>query len=275
MLGSSLGVVENGEFSSIERTSFGENLGGSVASCDNFFTGKPSVEGLGYAFLFRNYRADVGKWQTSDPLGYPDGWNNLAYCGNAVTSCLDFLGLELIYLGEVVYVNSPVGEGTMLERLQGDASRHNGSTDIPEEFKVRNISEENSVFDSLASLQQKFSQVQAGDHVIVQAHTEYDTNMQPTGYVLVGENRYAYNDPQLINAFAVLKDKNPASVTLSMCGTTPEMAIAIKNAIGGKTVYYNRGIDQRNSVWDVYTTTLEPPYTYYYDPTKCVGVKAE
>jgi uncharacterized protein RhaS with RHS repeats len=34
----------------------------------------------------------VGKWQTSDPLGYPDGWNNLAYCNNGVTSCYDWLG---------------------------------------------------------------------------------------------------------------------------------------------------------------------------------------
>jgi len=47
---------------------------------------------LGYSFLFRNYRSDLGKWQTSDPLGYPDGWNNLAYCGNKVTISIDWLG---------------------------------------------------------------------------------------------------------------------------------------------------------------------------------------
>ncbi len=57
-----------------------------------FFTGKPEVEGLGYAFLYRNYRADLAKWQTADPLGYPDGWNQLSYCGNEVTSCIDYLG---------------------------------------------------------------------------------------------------------------------------------------------------------------------------------------
>ena len=33
-----------------------------------------------------------GKWTTSDPLGYPDGWNNLAYCGNGVTRAIDWLG---------------------------------------------------------------------------------------------------------------------------------------------------------------------------------------
>jgi len=37
MLGSSLGSVEDGEFREIRRTSFGENLGGSVAPCENFF----------------------------------------------------------------------------------------------------------------------------------------------------------------------------------------------------------------------------------------------
>lgn len=57
-----------------------------------FFTGKPQVLGLGRAFLFRNYRPDLGKWQTADPLGYPDGWNQLAYCRNEVIQYLDFLG---------------------------------------------------------------------------------------------------------------------------------------------------------------------------------------
>ena len=57
-----------------------------------FFTGKPEVEGLGRVFLYRNYRADLAKWQTADPLGYPDGWNQLAYCENRVTECIDFLG---------------------------------------------------------------------------------------------------------------------------------------------------------------------------------------
>jgi hypothetical protein len=93
MLGSSLGTVENGEFSAIDRDSFG-----SSQTTDNeqpttdFWTGKPNVEGLGYVFLMRNYRSEIGKWQTSDLLGYPDGWNNLAYVNNWVTSCYDWLG---------------------------------------------------------------------------------------------------------------------------------------------------------------------------------------
>ena len=40
----------------------------------------------------RNYRAGLAKWQTADPMGYPDGWNQLAYCGNGVTGCVDLWG---------------------------------------------------------------------------------------------------------------------------------------------------------------------------------------
>jgi len=58
-----------------------------------FFTGKPRVYDLGYAFLFRNYRSSLGKWQTADPLGYPDGWNNKAYCNSRASNLIDPLGL--------------------------------------------------------------------------------------------------------------------------------------------------------------------------------------
>ena len=70
-------------------TAFGESL-----DKDNraFFTGKPYIGELGYAFLLGNYRADMGKWQTADPLGYPDGWNNFAYVNNGVTMNIDWLG---------------------------------------------------------------------------------------------------------------------------------------------------------------------------------------
>ena len=37
-------------------------------------------------------RMGWGKWTTSDPLGYPDGWNNLAYVNNGVTNTFDWLG---------------------------------------------------------------------------------------------------------------------------------------------------------------------------------------
>jgi RHS repeat-associated protein len=69
---------------------------------EGWFTGKPYVEGLGHAFWMRNYRAGLAKWQTADPIGYPDGWNQLAYCNNAATSAVDLWGCkEIVLLGEV------------------------------------------------------------------------------------------------------------------------------------------------------------------------------
>jgi len=87
------------KYSAAALTAFGENV--SVDSPtptqnSNFFTGKPYVEGLGHAFLMRNYRAGLAKWQTADPMGYPDGWNQLAYCGNGVTGSFDVFGAKRI-----------------------------------------------------------------------------------------------------------------------------------------------------------------------------------
>ena len=88
ILGTSMGKVSGNGYSAIDKTSFGADTSGK----SSFFTGKPYVEGLGYAFLFRNYRADMGKWQISDIIGYPDGWNNFAYCNNDITNVVDLLG---------------------------------------------------------------------------------------------------------------------------------------------------------------------------------------
>ena len=84
MLGNSLNIGGK----DIAITAFGE-----TESVEAMFTGKPYIGELGYSFLFRNYRADQGKWQTTDPLGYPDGWNNLAYCENQSTTTIDIMGL--------------------------------------------------------------------------------------------------------------------------------------------------------------------------------------
>ena len=32
------------------------------------------------------------RWQTADPIGYLDGWNNFAYCRNQVVNHIDYLG---------------------------------------------------------------------------------------------------------------------------------------------------------------------------------------
>ncbi len=103
LLGTTIGVREGRKtprYSAAALTAFGAAAnsasGPSVAESSTFFTGKPHVDGLGRAFLFRNYRAPLAKWQTADPLGYPDGWNQLAYCGNAVTKNIDFLGAATV-----------------------------------------------------------------------------------------------------------------------------------------------------------------------------------
>ena len=104
MLGTTLGKKEkSGKYSVAAITAFGEDLSDhspTPTHSSNFFTGKPYVEGLGHAFLFRNYRASLGKWQTADPLGYPDGWNQLAYCGNMAVEAIDFLGGEVRIINE-------------------------------------------------------------------------------------------------------------------------------------------------------------------------------
>ena len=88
LLGNTLGVKDQSSYQPIRMTAFGES-----DNADAFFTGKPLVGELGYTFLFRNYRPEQGKWQTADPLGYPDGWNNLAYVRNRVLQSMDPLGL--------------------------------------------------------------------------------------------------------------------------------------------------------------------------------------
>ena len=83
MLGNTLAVNDK----AVEMTSFGE-----TGDKNAFFTGKPMIDELGYSFLFRDYNPNQGKWTTTDPLGYPDGWNNLAYCNNGVTTVIDYCG---------------------------------------------------------------------------------------------------------------------------------------------------------------------------------------
>ena len=86
ILGTTLGEKERGRrYAAARQTAFGD---GDAA----YFTGKPAVAGLGRAFLYRNYRPDLAKWQTADPLGYPDGWNSLAYGPNSPLSGFDLLG---------------------------------------------------------------------------------------------------------------------------------------------------------------------------------------
>ena len=112
MLGTSIGKVSGNGYSAIDKTSFGAD----TSDKSSFFTGKPYVEGLGYAFLFRNYRADMGKWLTQDLIGYPDGWNNFAYCNNSILSCIDLYGADGIN-----FITNPTVSG-----IQSDSAIYSG-----------------------------------------------------------------------------------------------------------------------------------------------------
>ena len=100
MLGTTLGKKEkSGKYSAAALSAFGERLDNVDSTSpatrslgEGWFTGKPYIEGLGHAFLFRNYRASLGKWLTADPLGYPDGWNALAYGINSPSTGFDKAG---------------------------------------------------------------------------------------------------------------------------------------------------------------------------------------
>ena len=81
------------------------------------FTGKPHVAELGYAFLFRNYNSSLGKWSTSDPLVYPDSWNNFAYCNNWATNAIDWQGTWSLLVGAVVAEMGNVINGLTLDLL--------------------------------------------------------------------------------------------------------------------------------------------------------------
>ena len=95
LLGSTLGTLGGDGYRAVSLTAFGDTDDQSA-----FFTGKPFVDGLGYAFLLRDYRPDHGKWLTADPRGYPDGWNNLAYCNNWLIGCLDRKGADIYHVAD-------------------------------------------------------------------------------------------------------------------------------------------------------------------------------
>ena len=97
ILGTTLGVSGNDSYTPSSMTAFGDTINCQLPTT-TFFTGKPHVDGLGHAFLLRNYRADLGKWPTADPFGYPDGWNQMAYCNGKVISCIDFMVADIYHV---------------------------------------------------------------------------------------------------------------------------------------------------------------------------------
>ena len=110
MLGTTLAAVGGGKAEPFGLTAFGGELPGEAAPSP-FFTGKPRVDGLGHVFLMRNYRSELGKWLTGAPMGYPDGWIQLAYCGNGVVLCVDIAGGETILIVCSSTNSDPVSSG--------------------------------------------------------------------------------------------------------------------------------------------------------------------
>jgi len=192
MLGSSLGTVENGEFNETNMTSFGE-ADPSVPESEAFFTGKPMLHGMGYAFLFRNYKPETGKWISSDPLGYPDGWNNLAYCNNWVTDCFDWLGAATATL-----------RGRSVSGSMGIA------THLSMHFRVT-TAELNQLSQSQRS---HFTDIGNGFHTsVISSFQTDDSSMPGTSY-----NDLRYNDPSdtisSTNAIDIVSP-NPGQSTLN------------------------------------------------------------
>ena len=112
MLGTTVGSKSNGKYSAAALTAFGENHPTTEPpNHQTFFTGKPYVEGLGHAFLMRNYRAGLAKWQTADPMGYPDGWNQLAYCNNKGLQALDIAGGKTVAFNVETVWRAQYGDG--------------------------------------------------------------------------------------------------------------------------------------------------------------------
>lgn len=133
LLGNTLGIKSADKFSPVSMTAFGETADQSA-----MFTGKPYIGELRYAFLFRNYRADQGKWQTSDLLGYPDGWNNLAHCNNGVTISIDKYGTDVYHVvdsegafagaGHSAYIVANKTDGYTAYDYQANGSSGSGSS---------------------------------------------------------------------------------------------------------------------------------------------------
>ena len=62
ILGTTIGVNDGGGYTATPMTAFGDAAESqpSTLNPQPLFTGKPHVDGLGHAFLFRNYRAGLG-----------------------------------------------------------------------------------------------------------------------------------------------------------------------------------------------------------------------
>lgn len=78
-LATTVGIADvSGEIAALESDAFGTFSGERPDA--GRYTGKPYDDDMGmFIFPFRNYRAEEGRWLTSDPSGFPDGVNSSHY----------------------------------------------------------------------------------------------------------------------------------------------------------------------------------------------------
>jgi RHS repeat-associated protein len=82
----------------------------TLDSSTPFYTGKPYLADSGsYAFKYREYNPEMGRWTTVDPSGFPDGANNRMYA-SAPSSALDPDGKSIFLYRKEININSyPLG----------------------------------------------------------------------------------------------------------------------------------------------------------------------
>ena len=77
----------------------------SSATPSGFYTGKPYMAESGtYAFKYREYNPEMGRWTTVDPSGFPDGANNQIYVNNSTLDSIDSTGKSITLYHHPVYI---------------------------------------------------------------------------------------------------------------------------------------------------------------------------
>ena len=76
----------------------------TLDSSTPFYTGKPYLAESGsYAFKYREYNPEMGRWTTVDPSGFPDGANALSYCKNTPVNGFDWQGMQTVIASDEWY----------------------------------------------------------------------------------------------------------------------------------------------------------------------------
>ena len=255
ILGNSLGVVgEKDKFTAIKRDAFGKTLANPAGTEYNLFTGKPQIGGLGYAFLFRNYRAELGKWQTQDPIGYPDGWNNLAYVNNMVIGCIDRFGTDVYHLvdtegaggfGHSAYIIGNDIDGYVAYDYQSNGTGESGSSGSSANLPSRTQGGFTSVAAATAFLNSNRTtehNYDKGQHWTTTSSEDAAAHTAAVGYMaedygFTTHNCYQLGPQAIFNAINISRTMNNDPTINVDPGTltSPNSAFTINNSNGATT----------------------------------------